>query len=114
MSPRVPEVDVSQLEAGAQPASYLLDVREDDEWDAGHVDGAQHIPLMQVPTRLDEIPADTRVMVICRSGSRSAQATAFLVRHGVDAVNVTGGMKSWEAAGRPIIATSPGQPPQVI
>ena len=52
--PSVPSVAASAVPAGA----HIVDVREDDEWDAGHVEGAQHIPLADVPARLDEIPAD--------------------------------------------------------
>jgi rhodanese-related sulfurtransferase len=94
----VPEIAVTELPADA----VLLDVREDDEWEAGHAPGAVHIPLAQVPSRLDELPPDDDVYVICRSGGRSAQAAAWLNRNGYDATNVTGGMGAWLEAGRPM------------
>lgn len=94
----VPEIAVTELPADA----VLLDVREDDEWAAGHAPGAVHIPLAQVPSRLDELPPDDDVYVICRSGGRSAQAAAWLNRNGYDATNVAGGMGAWLEAGRPM------------
>jgi rhodanese-related sulfurtransferase len=104
----VPTVDVGSLPAGA----HMLDVREDDEWRAGHVAGAQHIPLGDVPARVAEVPEGTDVYVICKAGGRSAQATRFLIDSGRGAVNVAGGMLAWEAAGRPMVADS-AQPPYV-
>jgi rhodanese-related sulfurtransferase len=77
----------------------LLDVREPYEWDAGHVAGAVHIPLGQLVERVDEIPEDRQVVVVCRSGARSARAAAFLSSSGLDAVNLAGGMQAWAAAG---------------
>jgi rhodanese-related sulfurtransferase len=62
-----------------------------------------HVPLMQVPRRLDDIPDDRPVLVVCRVGSRSAQATGFLQAHGRDAVNLAGGMVSWHRAGLPMV-----------
>ena len=94
-------------------APYILDVREVDEWEAGHIEGAQHIPMMEVPARLAEIPTGQQVLVICRSGSRSARVVGFLLNQGVDAVNVAGGMQVWDTLGRPMTGP-PGQPPQVI
>lgn len=101
----VPTVPVSELPDEA----ILLDVREDDEWQAGHVPGAVHVPLAQVPARLDELPGGA-VHVICRSGARSAEAVAWLTRHGVDAVNVFGGMHAWRAAGRPMVSETDAEP----
>ncbi|HEY2762898.1 MAG TPA: rhodanese-like domain-containing protein [Pseudonocardiaceae bacterium] len=94
----------------------LLDVREDDEWTAGHAPQAVHVPMGQVPQRLDEIAAafpDPPVYVVCRSGMRSAQITAYLAGIGLDAVNVDGGMQSWLADGRPLVAET-SAPPQVL
>jgi rhodanese-related sulfurtransferase len=85
----------------------LLDVREDDEWTAGHAPQAVHVPLHELPDRLAEVQewsAGRRLSVICRVGSRSAQATAFLLASGVDARNVDGGMLAWQAAGLPVVA----------
>ena len=91
----------------------LLDVREEDEWQAGHAPSAQHMPIGDIPTRLDELPPDGTLYVICRSGGRSARATTFLNANGWEAVNVAGGMLGWQAAGRPLVAES-GQPPEVL
>ena len=59
-----------------EPGAYLLDVREDDEWAAGHAPGAHHLPMMEIPARMAEIPDDTDVVVVCRSGGRSGQVVA--------------------------------------
>jgi rhodanese-related sulfurtransferase len=98
----VPTVAVGDLAVD----DFLLDVREDDEWEAGHVHGALHIPMSEFVARYGELteaaPQDGRVNVICRSGGRSAQVTQYLVQQGIDAVNVEGGMHTWEAMGRPV------------
>jgi rhodanese-related sulfurtransferase len=94
----------------------VLDVREDDEWDAGHIEGSLHIPLRQLATRLPEVSqasASGQTLVVCRVGSRSAQATAYLVRQGVDAVNLAGGLAAWAGARRPLVSGD-GRPPRVL
>lgn len=97
----VPEIDVSEL-ASRLPGATLIDVREPDEYEEGHVAGARLIPLGQVPDRLDEIPT-TEVLLICRSGARSMRAAQFLVARGHSAVNVAGGTLAWIDAGRPVV-----------
>lgn len=106
---QLPTVPVTGLTAGA----LLLDVREQDEWDAGHAPDAVHVPLHQVPARLAELPTDRPVDVVCHFGGRSAQATAFLLQRGVDARNVDGGMDAWERAGLPVV-TDDGAPGRVL
>ena len=105
MTSPVPEVPISEL----PPSVVLLDVREDDEWAAGHAPGAVHVPMGDVPGRLDEL-ADTfpdgPVPVVCRVGGRSQRVAAYLRSAGYDAVNVAGGMSAWAAAGRPLEAAS--------
>jgi len=96
------------------PGAVLLDVREDDEWTAGHAPEARHLPMSQLTGRLDEVPAVDPLYVICRSGSRSARVVAFLSQQGVPAVNVAGGMQSWAAAGRPMVAERAGATPDVV
>lgn len=94
----------------------LLDVREDDEWTAGHAPEAIHVPMGQVPQRVTQIAAafpEPPVYVVCRSGVRSAQITAYLLGIGLDAVNVEGGMESWVADGRRLVAET-SAPPQVL
>ena len=94
--------------------AYLLDVREDDEWVAGHAPGAHHLPMMDVPARMAEIPAEGDVVVVCRMGGRSAQVTAYLVNQGWDNVrNLDGGLEDWTARGRPVVSED-GTPPRVI
>jgi rhodanese-related sulfurtransferase len=103
-------VTASQVDDDA----YLLDVREPDEWAAGHAPGAHHLPMMQVPARMAEIPADRDVVVVCRSGGRSAQVVSYLNGNGWDNVyNLDGGMHSWAASGRDVV-TDDGRPPQVL
>ena len=100
----IPQMSVSDVADDA----VLLDVREQDEWDAGHAPGAVHIPLSDLPARLDELP-DTdaaTLAVTCRAGGRSARAVAWLSQQGFDVANVDGGMKAWEAAGKPLTADS--------
>lgn len=98
----IPQVSVSEVADEA----VMLDVREQDEWDAGHAPGAVHIPLSDLPARLAELPdADAGTLgVVCRSGGRSGQAVAWLSQQGFDVANVDGGMKAWEAAGKPLAA----------
>ncbi|HEV7451198.1 MAG TPA: rhodanese-like domain-containing protein [Pseudonocardiaceae bacterium] len=109
MTSPVPAVSVSKVPGN----TVLLDVRENDEWAAGHAPGAVHVPMEQVPQRLDELAAafpDRPVHVVCRSGGRSARITAYLAQAGWDAVNVEGGMRAWAAAGRPMVAESSAAP----
>ncbi|NGO42232.1 rhodanese-like domain-containing protein [Streptomyces ureilyticus] len=109
----MPTVEVGDLADGA----FLLDVREDDEWQAGHAAGALHIPISEFVARYGELteaaPQDGRIHVICRSGSRSAQVAMYLVQQGIDAVNVGGGMQVWAATGRPVVDDK-GQPGFVL
>jgi rhodanese-related sulfurtransferase len=90
----------------------VLDVREPVEWTHGHIEGATHIPLMELPERLDEVPRG-QVLVVCKMGGRSAQAVGYLVARGIDAVNLDGGMLDWAGAGRAMVADSE-RPPQVV
>ena len=96
----VPTVAVADVPADAP----LLDVREDDEWAAGHAPTAQHLPMSELTARLGELPADDPLYVICRSGGRSARVVAFLAGQGYPAVNVDGGMQAWSAQGRSVVA----------
>jgi rhodanese-related sulfurtransferase len=107
---QIPSVTVREVTDDA----HLLDVREADEWAAGHAPGAQHVPMNQIPVRLDEVPIDADVLVVCRTGVRSARVVQFLRSHGRDNVrNLDGGMKDWVSAGRPLVADH-GGPAQVL
>ena len=109
MTTPIPEVTVAEI----PPDAVLLDVREDDEWAAGHAPGAVHIPMTTLAQRLDEVPDGDPVYVICRSGGRSARVTAYLNSQGWDSANVAGGMGGWAAAGKPMVADGDSTP-QVI
>lgn len=86
-----------------QPDVYLIDVREQWEYDEGHIPGVTLIPMNEIPNRLTEIPTDKEVIVTCRSGNRSGQITDYLRQQGFDNVhNMSGGIVEWEAAGYPV------------
>ena len=102
----VPSVAASDVAGDAR----ILDVREQDEWDAGHVPGALHVPLGDVPAHLDELQGGEPLVVVCRSGGRSARAVAWLTRNGVDATNLDGGMGAWADAGRPMVSELGAEP----
>jgi len=97
------EADDSAANESGGDAAVLLDVREDDEWQLGHAPGARHIPMGEVPTRLEEIPTDAELYVICHGGGRSQRVADYLVRNGYQPVNVRGGMAAWAGAGRPVV-----------
>ncbi len=103
---QVPEVAAAAIPDGA----YLLDVREMEEWTAGHAPNAVHIPLSELNSRAREVPEDRDVYVICRSGARSAQAARVFNNAGWKASNVAGGMHEWEAAGLPMVSEQGGEP----
>jgi rhodanese-related sulfurtransferase len=105
---------VTPQDLAAQLAQrHLLDVREDDEWQAGHIEGAQHIPLGQLPERLGEVPKEARIVAVCRSGSRSGAAVRGLKQLGYDAENLDGGVTAWARAGL-VLVDGAGRPGRVI
>jgi rhodanese-related sulfurtransferase len=108
----VPEVEADEAQALAESGAVLLDVREPDEWQAGHAPGARWLPLGEVAARVDDLPREQRIVAVCRSGARSGRATEFLVAQGLDVVNLAGGMKAWAAAGHPVV-TDDGAPGDV-
>lgn len=100
--------------AEVSPDAYLLDVREPDEWSAGHAPGAHHLPMMEIPARMAEVPTDVEVVVVCRSGGRSGQVVSYLMGNGWDNVrNLDGGMQSWAAVGRDVVSEN-GQQAHVL
>ena len=106
----MPSVPATRVDSDA----YLLDVREPEEWEAGHAPGAHHMPMMEIPARMSEIPLDDDVVVVCRSGGRSGQVVSYLLGNGWDNVrNLDGGMQSWAAAGRDVVSEN-GQPARVL
>jgi rhodanese-related sulfurtransferase len=99
----VPEIDAGEARKRVDDGAVLLDVREPEEWNAGRVDGSLWIPMGDVGARQGDLPGDTPLVVICRSGARSGKVVAALVQAGYDAVNVGGGIKAWVALGFPIV-----------
>ncbi|MEU0086014.1 rhodanese-like domain-containing protein [Streptomyces sp. NPDC006274] len=99
----VPEIDQQRFAEAHAAGALVVDVRDGDEYRAGHVPGARPVPLPNLPLRLPELPKDRPVYVICRSGGRSAQATSLLRDLGYDAHSVSGGTAAWVDAGRPTV-----------
>ena len=98
------EITVEEAAQLREQGAFILDVREPQEWEAGHIPGATLIPLGQIPDRLSEIPQDQPVVVVCRSGNRSGQATQFLRQSGYGlTTSMSGGMNQWAAANLDII-----------
>jgi queuine tRNA-ribosyltransferase len=93
---------ISPAEAHAIDGAFIIDVRESEEVSQARVDGAVHIPLGTLVERLDEVPRDRTVYVMCALGGRSAKATQYLEAQGVDAVNIEGGLSEWHRAGLPV------------
>ena len=102
--PEIEEADVTQTaEAMTEPGAVLVDVREAHEWRTGHVAGARHIPLAELPQQLESLPRAAPVYLICRSGSRSHTAGTYLKQAGYERpINVKGGMLAWQRAGLPV------------
>ncbi len=108
----LPGVDAAEAaELVASGATYL-DVREVVEFDSGHAPGALHIPMDELRGRLGELPAGLLV-VGCRSGARSAKVVGLLLAEGYEAINLTGGLRAWAAAGLEVVDAS-GAPGVVL
>ena len=99
----VPEIDVNELARRRESGVSLIDVRQPGEYEESHVPGAVLIPLDELVERVDEVPEVDQVLVICRTGARSAKAVEFLNRSGYDSVNVAGGTLAWIEAGQPVV-----------
>ena len=110
---RVPEVGAEDGLAMVEAGALLLDVREADEWDAGHAPQAVWIPMGELSARAAELPRDRRIVAICRTGARSQAVVAALVGAGYEAFNLEGGMRAWASDDLPIVA-SDGLPGVVI
>src|SRR4051812_4654319 len=103
----IQELDVdTTYEKWKEGEVSLLDVREPDEWELGHVEGSAWIPLGHLPYRWEELDRTKKWVCVCRMGTRSYYAAAMLQQAGLDASNMEGGMLEWKAAGLPI--TAPG------
>ena len=95
-------------------SALLLDVREPQEWQAGHAPHADHIPVGQLESRLGELPRDREIITVCRSGRRSALAARQLTRHGYQATNLRAGMTAWADDGLPIVDATGHTPGRIL
>lgn len=99
----VPEVSATRAMEMIQEGATLVDIRESDEWRAGHAPMAIHIPMGELGTRSAELNAAEPTLFICRSGRRSDHAVGALVKAGYHAINLTGGMQAWQQAGGAVV-----------
>lgn len=97
------EVSVEAFAAARADGAVTIDVREPHEYVAGHIPGATFIPLEQLPYRLQGIPRNQPVFIVCASGNRSFAVAEDLARAGFDAHSVAGGTAAWQSSGRPVI-----------
>ncbi|KRC53167.1 MULTISPECIES: rhodanese-like domain-containing protein [unclassified Nocardioides] len=111
----IPTIEIENVPDPLPEGLLVLDVREDDEWAAAHIEGAVHIPLMELPARLGEFVEleAPQTLVVCKAGGRSQRAAAYLAQQGYDVVNLIDGMIGWERAGRAMVSDT-GQPAVVI
>lgn len=106
MSDELRDVEPIAADELVQHGSLLLDVREPDEYAAGHAPSARLIPLGELESRTVELGDDADIVCVCRSGGRSATAAAFLRDRGLRARNLLGGMQAWAAEGLPVVAAN--------
>lgn len=104
------EVDVNTALKEMNEGAFLLDVREENEYVAGHADGAVSIPLSELQYRLEDLPGDREIYCICKSGGRSGQAAEALREVGFHVINVTGGSLDWRAKGLPFVSENDSEP----
>ena len=99
------EISDAELVAKQQAGDFILDVREQTEWNQFHLAGATLIPLGQLPARLNEVPKDKEIVVVCRTGHRSAQGRDILLSNGFTRVtSMTGGLTQYIADGYPTVS----------
>lgn len=97
-----PEIDVHEASARVEKGAFLLDVREQSEFDTVRIPGGRLLPLSEFTSRFaEEVPKERDIVVYCRSGRRSAQAVDYLIAQGYDAVNVGGGILAWQGENLP-------------
>jgi rhodanese-related sulfurtransferase len=88
----------------------LVDVREPDEWEAGHIQGAVHIPMRELNSRQNELAEDRPIVTVCRSGARASAVTDALKRAGYQTDTLDGGMQAWARNGLPFVSDSASEP----
>jgi rhodanese-related sulfurtransferase len=111
----IDQISVADLRVALDSGSgRVIDVREQQEYDSGHIPGAVWIPMFVVPLRADEFTSTGPVYVVCRSGNRSGQVVTWLASQGIQTINVHGGTQMWRYQGFPTEMNSPagrtGQP----
>lgn len=104
--PAVSAISPEEATVRMDDGAVLLDVREPDEWVAGHAPTAVHVPLAALAANVDTFDKRTPIIAVCRSGGRSERAAALLLQRGYDAVNLAGGMQAWAAGNLPIVTDS--------
>lgn len=102
----IPTVSVDQVPDPLPDGLFVVDVREPVEWAHGRIEGSVHIPMSELVERVDEVPVEGQVLVVCKVGGRSARVTQYLTQTGREAINLDGGLLEWAAAGRPLVADS--------
>lgn len=100
----LPQLNPEQARARLEqdPKPVVLDVRQPEEFRAGHIAGARLIPLGELPVRMKELPRESELIVVCQSGSRSSSAAQQLHAQGYRVFNLRGGMTAWSRAGLPV------------
>lgn len=102
----------SEAQAAMERGAVLVDVREQHEWQNGHAPKARHIPLGELSARAGDLPRNREIILVCRSGARSARGAAMLAGRRGDVANVKGGMNAWASSGLPVVAKG-GRPGHV-
>ncbi|MBI5651918.1 MAG: rhodanese-like domain-containing protein [Chloroflexi bacterium] len=99
-----PEISVADAVAKRTAGAFILDVREQEEWNEFHVPNSKLIPLGTLASRVSELPRDKEIVVVCRSGNRSQSGRDILVKAGFTSVtSMAGGLMQWKSAGHPTV-----------
>jgi rhodanese-related sulfurtransferase len=97
------EISVAEASSLRDAGAFILDVRQPEEWNENHIPGAMLIPLGELASRVDELPKEQEIVVVCRSGNRSAQGRDILLSAGfAEVTSMAGGINQWKAAGLPV------------
>jgi rhodanese-related sulfurtransferase len=103
-----PEITPAQAYTKLQQGAFILDVRSQEEWDEFHIAGSTLIPLDQLADRVNEVPKDRDIVVVCRSGRRSQSGANILQNAGYTHVSsMSGGLNAWNAANYPVEGNAP-------
>ena len=99
------EVSVAEAAKLRDAGAFVLDVRQPEEWEQAHIQGATLIPLGELQARSNEVPKDVKVVVVCRSGNRSQQGREILLAAGFTQVtSMSGGVTQWQSEGNPVVS----------